>query len=95
MRIWRIVGRGGYAQSETGQLCDQIYGAVQQGAKGEAIKYIAQLISNPEYPQWLKTLAEKIEFLLNNSLDPEIAEDPALTYSASAEVLFLMERLEG
>ncbi|MCL4272654.1 MAG: tetratricopeptide repeat protein [Anaerolineales bacterium] len=87
--------QGGYAQFETGQLCDQIYGAVQQGVKGEAIKYIAQLLSDPEYPQWLKTLAEKIEFLLNNSLDPEIAEDPALTYSASAEVLFLIERLGG
>ncbi|MCI5223039.1 MAG: tetratricopeptide repeat protein, partial [Candidatus Electrothrix sp. AR4] len=87
--------QGGYAQTPGGELADQVIGAVQQDKTEEMVQALAQIAEADDTPDFLKVAAPKFLAVLNGSRDPALADDPALYYADAAEVLFLMERLEG
>lgn len=87
--------QGGYAQGGGGKLADQVTDAVQQDKAEEMAQQLRQLAEADDTPDWLKVAAAKFLVVLNGSRDPALADDPALSYASAAEVLFLMERLEG
>ncbi len=87
--------QGGYAQTPGGKLADQITDAVQQDKAEEMAQALSQIAEADDTPDWLKTAAPKLLAVLNGSRDPALADDLALDYDDAAEVLFLMERLEG
>jgi tetratricopeptide (TPR) repeat protein len=85
--------QGGYAQTPSGKLVDQILGSVQQGQADEAVQFLTQASQSAETPSWLRAFAPKILTILNGSRDETLADDPALDYDDAAEVLFLIQRL--
>lgn len=87
--------QGGYAQSSGGQLVDQSLGLIQQGKSDEVIQFLTQDPQEADTPDWLKVFAPKILAILQGSRDKTLGDDPALSYSYAAEVLFLIERLGG
>jgi len=85
--------QGGYAQSQSGKLTDQILDSVQQGASDQAVQFLTQVMQSKDTPDWLKVSAPKILAILNGSRDSSLADDPALYYADAAEILFLIHQL--
>jgi tetratricopeptide (TPR) repeat protein len=85
----------GYAQADIGKLTDKIAKNVQQGKTKEVVQELTEIAEAEDTPGWLKVAAAKFLAVLNGSRDPALADDPALDYDDAAEVLFLIERLEG
>ncbi|MCI5136072.1 MAG: tetratricopeptide repeat protein, partial [Candidatus Electrothrix sp. AW2] len=85
--------QGGYAQSSSGELADQLVEAVQQGKGEEMAQELGQIAKADDTPDWLKAVATLLLAVLNGSRDAALADDPALDYDDAAELLFLMERL--
>ncbi|NQT14585.1 MAG: tetratricopeptide repeat protein, partial [Planctomycetes bacterium] len=83
---------GGYAQSRTGKLGDDIWNAVQQNGAEAAVEFLQQVIRSrgDESPPIAWT---RFEAILAGSRDPTLADDPELYYGDSAELLLLLERL--
>lgn len=87
--------QGGYAQTLGGKLADQIADTVRQGQAEEIAQGLRQIAEAEDMPGWLKVVAPFLLAVLNGSRDPALADDPSLDYDDAAELLFLMERLEG
>lgn len=87
--------RGGYAQANGGKLVDHVLGLLAQQQVEEVQSLLAQLTNNPEAPDSLKRLIQAMAAILNGSRDPALADDAALYFADAAEVLFLLQRLEG
>ena len=83
---------GGYAQSGTGKLGDEIWNRVQQDgieAAAELLKQVIRSQGDASPPiTWTR-----FEAILAGSRDPALADDPELYYGDSAELLLLLERL--
>ncbi|HNE70355.1 MAG TPA: tetratricopeptide repeat protein, partial [Anaerolineales bacterium] len=85
--------QGGYAsQGAGGQFIDQILGLIQQGKSDEIQNLLNQYSDAPDY---FKKFMQIVVDILNGSRDKALGDDPALSYSYTAEVLFLIERLGG
>jgi len=76
-------------------LADQLVDTVQQGKGEEMAQALHQITEAEDTPDWLKAAAPLHLAVLKGSRDPALADDPALDYDDAAELLFLMERLEG
>lgn len=87
--------QGGYARTGGGKLVNDVMRAMQQGKKGEIIETLSRLSRAADTPDWLKTFSSKVLAVLNGERDRSLADDPALGYSNAAEILLLLERLEG
>ncbi|HNF33471.1 MAG TPA: hypothetical protein PLZ03_01655, partial [Anaerolineales bacterium] len=75
-----------------GQFIDQILGLIQQGKSDEIQNLLNQYSDAPDY---FKKFMQIVVDILNGSRDKALGDDPALSYSYTAEVLFLIERLGG
>lgn len=87
--------QGGEAQTSLGELADQLADAVRQGKAEQIVKELNEIAKRKDTPDWLKAAAPQFLAVLNGSRDPALADDPALDYDDAAELLFLMERLDG
>ncbi|HUM26306.1 MAG TPA: hypothetical protein PKN81_08755, partial [Anaerolineales bacterium] len=85
--------QGGYAsQGAGGQLVEQILGLIQQGKAGEIQNLFNQHANAPDF---FKKFMQIVVDVLNGSRDKALGDDPAFNYADAAEVMFLIERLEG
>ena len=87
--------QGGYAQFNSGNLSEQLLKIARQGNAEEAIQFLPQAPQSENISEVSQAVALKLIAVLNGSRDPALVDDPALYYADAAEVLFLMERLEG
>ncbi|MCB0293386.1 MAG: hypothetical protein KDH97_24240, partial [Calditrichaeota bacterium] len=56
---------------------------------------LSQLANNPQVPASLKQLIQAVVKILSGDRAISLADDPALDYDDAAEILLLLERLEG
>ncbi|MEM9945664.1 MAG: tetratricopeptide repeat protein, partial [Cyanobacteria bacterium P01_D01_bin.36] len=87
--------QGGYAQQPGGKLADQVLAQVQQGEGEAAVRELSEITGNEAMPEWIKRFVPKLLAVLGGERDGALADDEALDYEESAEVLLLMERLDG
>lgn len=87
--------QGGYAQSRSGKLCDQVLSDILQGSSAQITQELEQLSLVPDTPEFIKLLISKLLQITDGSRTPVLADDPALDYGDSAEIIFLIERLEA
>ena len=86
--------QGGYAQSSSGRLADDILKAITQDQIDTAVSDLTELCQNNEMPDWIKTFANQILTIINGARDTAIANDSTQRFDASAELLFFIERIE-
>ncbi|MCI5211965.1 MAG: hypothetical protein D3910_25020 [Candidatus Electrothrix sp. ATG2] len=87
--------QGGYAKFSGGQIAEQVLAFIAQEKRNEIEEMFKGLADSPQIPTSGKYMIQLLQKVLNGSRDPALADDPALDYDDAAEVLFLMERLEG
>jgi tetratricopeptide (TPR) repeat protein len=85
---------GGENQSGSGRLALEVRQALASGDPGEATSLLHQLAADPQAASTLDFLTA-LQAITAGSRDRSLAEDPALHYSAAAEVLLLIEALEA
>ena len=87
--------QGGYANQGDGKLVEHVVGLIVQQKVDEIEPLFNQLNSDPNTSDTRKVLIQAMITILNGSRDKTLGDDPALHYADAAEVLFLIERLEG
>ncbi|MCB0294460.1 MAG: tetratricopeptide repeat protein, partial [Calditrichaeota bacterium] len=87
--------QGGYAQLSGGKLIDHLLGLLRQQQTDEATVLLSGLADDPQTPASLKQLIAAIVKILSGERARSLADDPALDYDDAAEILLLLERLEG
>lgn len=86
--------QGGYAPNQGGQLVDQIFPVLKQGASGEILQELEKLAQVPNIPNFIRVLIPKLLQIAKGSRDLTLGDDDSFDYDDAAEVLFLIERLE-
>ena len=88
---------GGENQSGgiTGQLCEGLLAAVQEGQLAEFEAALDQLDGESDKPAYLGPVLIALRAILAGNRDPALADDPALDYDDAAEILLLLERLNA
>ena len=76
-------------------MADLIVGTVRQGNAEKIKQELSKAAQAEETQVEAKKFIPLLLAVLNGSRAPSLADDPALDYDDAAEVLFLMERLEG
>ena len=84
---------GGYAQFGGGRFVAAVLQLLQEGKQNEAAQLIGAVESAAEATASLRKLAGAVRQILSGAGDPALAEDSALDYDHSAELLLLLERL--
>jgi tetratricopeptide (TPR) repeat protein len=84
---------GGENHNPGGRLCAQFWQAIQENRTEQMANRLSQLASDPQTHPLLKPLISKLQAILADSRDPELAADPELYYTDATEVLFLLEKL--
>ena len=85
---------GGENQTNSGQLVQTILQGLAAGRASEMASCLDQLAADPQTANILPLL-KALMIITSGSRDPILAEDPALDYTQAAEVLLLIEALEG
>ncbi|CAK8725084.1 TIR domain-containing protein [Candidatus Electrothrix aarhusensis] len=86
---------GGDAQFSGGKFAEQALVLTAQEKWNEIEELLKGLANAPQIPASGKHMIQLLHKVLNGSRDLALADDPALDYDNAAELLFLMERLEG
>lgn len=84
--------QGGYPQSVAGKLADTALGMLAGGKDDEAIELLHTLIEATDAPASIQLLATEMLAVLRGEGDSSRADNIALDYAATAELLFFMER---
>lgn len=92
---WAYRRDGGENHAYNGQLCEAICQQVQGGQAAEAQEQLQQFEVAPDFPDQLRPLLPALQAIVAGSRDPALAEAPEFSYDTAAEVLWLIERLEG
>ncbi|MFN9622162.1 MAG: tetratricopeptide repeat protein, partial [Cyanobacteriota bacterium] len=85
---------GGENQSGSGRLAQDIHQALSTGDPAAATSLLQQLAADPDFANQTPFLTT-LQAITAGSRDPSLAEDPGLDYSEAAEVVLLIEALEG
>jgi tetratricopeptide (TPR) repeat protein len=85
--------QGGYAQGGNGKLVEHVLGLIAQQKVDTIAPLFEQLLKDPASSVSRKQTVRAMAAIFNGSRDPALADDPALTYTDAAEILFLIERL--
>lgn len=85
---------GGENHSGSGRLALALSEPLLAGDKGAATDRLSRRAADPELPEGLRPFIAACEAIVQGSRDPALAEAPGLSYSMSAELLHLIERLE-
>jgi tetratricopeptide (TPR) repeat protein len=86
---------GGENHESGGRLCTWFRQAIKEERPETISTQLAELAKNPKTHPNLKVLISKLQALLARERDPGLAEDPELDYMDAAEVMLLLEELEG
>jgi len=62
--------------------------------QSRAKQLLANVANHEEAGESLRKLAEGVHAIFAGSRDPALADDPALAFQDTAELLFLLERLQ-
>jgi hypothetical protein len=84
---------GGENQSRSGRLALAVHQPLASGDPAEAASLLQQLAADPRAAILLRFLTA-LQAITAGNRDRSLADDPALHYSESAEVLLLIEALE-
>ena len=88
--------QGGYASAGgNGSLVEHVVGLIAQKKVDEIEPLFNELMNDPSTSDTRKAIIQAMIKILNGSRDKALGDDAALYYADAAEVLFLMERLEG
>lgn len=87
--------QGGYAQYRGGRLVDQVLELTNQESIDEILAQLSQLVNAPNTPGFLKQLIPAIVTILRGGRDRSLADNDALYFDEAAEILYLIERLDG
>ena len=85
---------GGVNHSGSGQLAQAVYQILTSGDPANAASVLQQLAADPRSAH-LRPFLSALQAITAGSRDPSLAEDPGLHYSEAAEVVLLIEALEG
>jgi tetratricopeptide (TPR) repeat protein len=85
---------GGESQFKSGRLVLAIGQSLTAGPPAEAASLLQQLAADPDLAEALPLLTA-LQAITAGNRDRSLAEDPGLHYSEAAEVLLLIEALEG
>ena len=83
----------GLRNMDSGNFCEYIWGAIQQGSIKEIQRELQGFYTNPDIPNDLRPLIPKLQAIINGAREVNLAEDDNLAYRDQAELLLLMERL--
>ena len=88
--------QGGYASAGgNANLVEHVVGLIAQKKVDEIEPLFNELMNDPSSSDSRKAIIQAMIKILNGSGDKALGDDPALNYADAAEVLFLIERLEG
>jgi tetratricopeptide (TPR) repeat protein len=85
---------GGENHFGSGRLAQAIYQALSTGDPAAAASLLQQLAADPQAAH-LRPFLSALQAITAGSRDPSLAEDPGLHYSEAAELVLLIEALEG
>ena len=85
---------GGENHFGSGRLAQAIYQALSTGDPAAAASLLQQLAADPQAAH-LRPFLSALQAITAGSRDPSVAEDPGLHYSEAAELVLLIEALEG
>jgi len=85
---------GGAHQSGSGRLALAIRQTLTTGSPAEAASSLHQLAADPRWVEYLPFL-NVLQAIITGNLDRSLAEEPGLHYTQGAEVLLLIEAMEG
>ncbi|MGR3175788.1 MAG: toll/interleukin-1 receptor domain-containing protein [Candidatus Scalindua sp.] len=85
---------GGENQSPSARLCAMFEEAMEKQTPEEVKKQLNEVVTDPDIPASGKLLISKLQAILAGSREVELASDAGLDYTDTAEILFLLERLE-
>ncbi len=85
---------GGEDQSPNARLCAMFEEAMEKQTPEEVKKQLNEVVTDPDIPASGKLLISKLQAILAGSREVELASDAGLDYTDTAEILFLLERLE-
>ena len=86
--------QGGYAQYNGGKLVDAVLGMMAEEPIENIQSQLNQLANDEDTADSIKQFIEAIIAILKGSRDTSLADNPALSYSNAAEVLYLLARLQ-
>lgn len=69
--------------------------ALLAGDRAAAASLLKQRAADPNLPAWLRPFIQALQAIVAGSHDRSLADPPDLDYSMAAEILFLIETLEG
>ncbi|ABW27759.1 tetratricopeptide repeat protein [Acaryochloris marina] len=87
--------QGGYAQYGGGKLVDQVLGLMAQEQVDEIQAQLGELVNHPDVSDSIKQLIPTVVAILGGNRDRSLADHDALYYDDAAEILYLIERLDG
>lgn len=85
---------GGENHTSVGRICAAVTRLLLAGDRGAADSFVQQISGDPDVPEWLRPLIPPLQAIIAGSRDRTLADHPGLSYSMSAELLFLIETLE-
>lgn len=86
---------GGENYNLDGRICFAVTQVLLAGESAAATSLVQQWLSRPDLPPWLRPFFHALEAIIAGSRDRTLAEASELNYSMAAEILFLIETLEG
>lgn len=90
---WRRAG--GEAGDGNGQLGAAVGQALRAGDRAQAEAVLQELAADPRLPAEDRVFVRMLQVIVSGSRDRTLADTPGLHYTAAAEVVLLLEGLEG
>lgn len=84
---------GGENHSSAGRLCADVAGMLEASKADEAIEMLRELRNHPDWQCNGLPLLDTLDAIAAGHRDPALADNLALTYDQSAEIMLLLERL--
>lgn len=90
---WRRAG--GEAGDGSGQLGVAVRQALRAGDRAQAEAVLQELAADPRLPAADRVFVRMLQVIVSGSRDRTLADTPGLHYTAAAELVLLLEGLEG
>jgi tetratricopeptide (TPR) repeat protein len=85
---------GGENHHDSGRLCLDVTQSLLAGKSAAATAILQQLVADPEAAH-IRPFIQALQAIVNGSRDRTLANGSDLNYTMAAEILLLIERLEG
>ena len=85
---------GGENHNTDGRVCLAVTEHLLAGDPAVAASLLQQLAADPKLPGWLRPFIQALQAIVAGSRDRALASAPELNYTMTAEILFLLDKLE-